>query len=442
MARSSWWGQSSSPAIPNGNDGLAVRRYNTNGTLDTTFGTNGEADVTLPSVTYNAVLASSQVAIQADGGIVFAADLVTRHSTVTTPQYSYRYTSVETVAVRLTTTGALDSGFGTGDSVQQFGQAGLGKTIPAPGDYDGDGKADVAIYLPATGTLAYRSSSTGKDVLTQFGPAGVGASIPAPGDYDGDGKTDIAVYIPSQGRFAIRPSSGAPSYFAPFGTSGTNASIPAPGDYDGDGKTDLAVYLTATGTLAYRASGTSSSGNDVLFQFGPTGFGTSIPAPGDYDGDGITDIAVYIPSMGDFAVHPGNSVVNSQYPSGTINYLVPFGTRGTNESIPAPGDYDGDGDGDGDGKSDFAVYIPSQGIYAYRSSAGRGDTVQKFGISGVGQTIPASSLPLSQSSGGSGNTSAVGSSVAASWAVYIPLTDDLTNPTPRKKTTTSRVGSA
>jgi len=60
-----------------------------------------------------------------------------------------------------------------------LGPAGAGGSIPAPGDYDGDGKADAAVYLPAFGAFAYRPSSGGPDVVRQFGIAGAGRSIPA-----------------------------------------------------------------------------------------------------------------------------------------------------------------------------------------------------------------------------------------------------------------------
>ena len=86
------------------------------------------------------------------------------------------------------------------------------------GDFDGDGKADLAAYIPATGTFAYRPSSGGPDVSVQFGPAGIGASIPAPGDYGGTGRTDFAVYIPAQGAFAVHPSDGTANYLVPFVT--------------------------------------------------------------------------------------------------------------------------------------------------------------------------------------------------------------------------------
>ena len=75
----------------------------------------------------------------------------------------------------------------------QFGAAG---TVPVPGDYNGDGMTDFAVFDAATGTWNVRGQFTGV-----FGD---GTDTPVPGDYDGDGTTDIAVYRPSTGEWIVR----------------------------------------------------------------------------------------------------------------------------------------------------------------------------------------------------------------------------------------------
>ena len=54
-----------------------------------------------------------------------------------------------------------------------------------------DGKADVAVFRPSDGTWYRLNSTNGALIAVQFGANG---DVPVPGDYDGDGKDDQAVY--------------------------------------------------------------------------------------------------------------------------------------------------------------------------------------------------------------------------------------------------------
>jgi len=77
-----------------------------------------------------------------------------------------------------------------------------------PGDYDGDGYWDVALYQQATGQWYIISLnpqlSPDHQVLAmgEFSFGGPGLE-PVMGDYDGDGKSDLALYQESTGLWYI-----------------------------------------------------------------------------------------------------------------------------------------------------------------------------------------------------------------------------------------------
>jgi len=113
------------------------------------------------------------------------------------------------------------------------------------------------------------------------------------------------------------------------------------GDFDGDGMADLAVFRPADGTWSLRYSGT---GVTTGLTWGGLG---DVPVQGDYDGDGKTDVAVYRPSSAHWFILKSSTNYTTQ-----VTYQ--WGATG-DRAVP--------GDFDGDAKTDIAIYRPATGMW-------------------------------------------------------------------------------
>ncbi|MCA9063977.1 MAG: right-handed parallel beta-helix repeat-containing protein, partial [Planctomycetaceae bacterium] len=183
----------------NGTDlDMAVARYNTDGTLDTTFG-GGDGIATLAIGTSDDV--ANAAAIQSDGKIVVVGRTVAANNNI--------------VTIRLTTSGTLDTTFsGDGKDIQSFSSGNdiawgvelqsNGKIVVAATAYTGGGGLDMALLRYNTdGTLDTTFAGNGKwsqsifngddytyDLAIQSnGKIVIVGKAPA-----GGGNTDIAVF--------------------------------------------------------------------------------------------------------------------------------------------------------------------------------------------------------------------------------------------------------
>lgn len=249
------------------------------------------------------------------------------------------------------TTGDWWTANSDGVGVQNFGTA-ADKVVS--GDYDGDGRTDIAVFknVGGQGVWSIKRSSDGGVTDAAWGLA---TDKTVRGDFDGDGRLDYAVYRPSQGVWYVQKSNNTGNIIVQFGLA---EDQPAPIDVDGDGKDDIVVFRPSTGIWYWL---NSSDGQTGAARFGSNG---DIPTAGDFDGDGKGDLAVFRPSTGVWYW-----LRSTDYGFGAVHW-------GMNGDIPVPGNYDQDG------KTDIAVFRQSDGNWYVLRSSDLGFSVFNFGTTG------------------------------------------------------------
>jgi hypothetical protein len=198
---------------------------------------------------------------------------------------------------------------GNGDGTFQAARAvSDGISVTMIGDFNGDGRADVVAVtvLPDVGSPFSVQVGDGSGSFVQSFASAIGDLMSLTiGDFNGDGKTDLAAVI--YGYYdpygyslppdvAVLLGNGDGTFMSPVTTleatpDTTLGGFVVAGDFNGDGKLDLA--FNGSGTL-YVASGNGDGtfGAVRTYTDGSVAFQPLALATGDFNGDGRTDIAV------------------------------------------------------------------------------------------------------------------------------------------------------
>jgi len=233
----------------------------------------------------------------------------------------------------------------------------------SPLDFTGDARTDVLRVTPTGDLLLYRGSGTGAlGAATKIGGGWGGfINVFSPGDFTGDRKSDILA-VKANGDLYLYRGNG----MGGFTGSGTKIGVGwqnlstmfSPGDFTGDGKSDVMGVNGATGDLyLYRgngAGGWAASGQKI-------GNGWQslqvMFSPRDFTGDGKSDVMGVNRATGTLTLYTGNGK------GGWLRSGIKVGQGwGGMAAMFSPADFTGDR------KSDVLGTTPSGDLYLYRGN--------------------------------------------------------------------------
>ncbi len=182
--------------------------------------------------------------------------------------------------------------------------------VSSTGDTDGDGVPDFIVFGHNGGANElYKWQFEGQDSSPQSSSTIMGdysrMNTASLGDIDGDGKGDYAIGAPfyddtntDQGKASIHGSSAGT--FEIYGSAASDyagSGVTVLGDINNDGYSDFAVSVPGSGKVyTYLGSDTLANLEAVDYTItGTLGFGESVSAAGDQDGDGSGDLIIGSP---------------------------------------------------------------------------------------------------------------------------------------------------
>jgi len=231
---------------------------------------------------------------------------------------------------------------GKGDGTFQTGKnygagTGVGVGAMAIGDFTGDGKPDLAFFSVVNGTgfigTLVNDGSGGFTGEVGCSLAAQGRVSLAVGDFNNDGRLDVAVAIGTGSSIAICLGNGDGTFSVASSLAvGTNPVGLAAGDLNGDGKIDLVANNNADGTVSVLlGKGDGTFTNSATYPIGNQPIDLALA---DLNGDGKLDITV---------VNGADNTVQALLGRGDGTFFVGSYRVGANPSGITTGDFNRDG---------------------------------------------------------------------------------------------------
>ncbi|UCB57641.1 MAG: VCBS repeat-containing protein [Candidatus Omnitrophota bacterium] len=184
------------------------------------------------------------------------------------------------------------------------------------GDFNGDGRTDIASYDNLTGrweAVLSQGETFGSSKEWWVDTTTSNYCMSVGGDFNGDGRTDVGTHNRRSGKTDIAFSNGSKfNYVFSSGSDPDTLGIPFTGDFNGDGLTDIGyAWSDNFHWMIFLSDGSTFSDNPNVRTYGSS----RIPVVGDFNGDGLADLCKfdYFEGWWSVALSPGKlSVVPSR----------------------------------------------------------------------------------------------------------------------------------